>query len=94
MALAMMTGFVEAVDAIPCPPKDGERTSAFITGVEKTVNVLRELPGLPMAVVEPLASALKMAKENEETARIPSAIYREPGQHGPDGEGGPRCEAG
>ena len=39
------------------------------------MNVLRELPGLPMAVVEPLASALKMAQENEETERIPPAIY-------------------
>ncbi|WP_245769062.1 hypothetical protein [Stigmatella aurantiaca] len=76
MALAMMSGFVEAADAIPSPPKDGERTSAFLTGVEKTVNVLRELPGLPMAVVEPLASALRMAKENEEPDHIPPAIYK------------------
>jgi hypothetical protein len=75
MALVMMTGFVEAVEAIPSPPKDADRTSAFLTGVEKTVNVLREVPGLPMVVVEPLAFALKMAQENEETDRIPPAIY-------------------
>ncbi|WP_426754759.1 hypothetical protein [Myxococcus sp. Y35] len=39
------------------------------------MNVLSELPGLPMAVVEPLACALKMAQENAETERIPPAIY-------------------
>jgi DNA replication protein DnaC len=75
MALAMMTAFVESVEAIPTPPKDAERTSAFLTGVEKTVNVLREVPGLPMAVVEPLAFALKTAQENEEAESIPPAIY-------------------
>jgi hypothetical protein len=75
MALAMMTGFVEAVDAVPSPPTDAERTSAFLAGVEQTVKMLRELPGLPMAVMEPLASALKMAQERKETERIPSAIY-------------------
>ncbi|WPB74589.1 hypothetical protein KYC5002_36965 [Archangium violaceum] len=75
MALAMMTAFVESVEAIPTPPKDAERTKAFLTGVEKTVTVLREVPGLPMAVVEPLAFALKTAQENEETERIPPAIY-------------------
>lgn len=75
MALAMMTAFVESVEAIPTPPKDADRTSAFLSGVEKTVNVLREVPGLPMVVVEPLAFALKTAQENEETERIPPAIY-------------------
>ncbi|WP_375757423.1 hypothetical protein [Corallococcus exercitus] len=75
VALAMMTGLVDAVDAVPSPPKDVERTSAFLAGVERTVSVLREMPGLPMAVVEPLASALKLAQENEETERIPPAIY-------------------
>ncbi|HYO56239.1 hypothetical protein [Archangium sp.] len=75
MALAMMTAFVESVAAIPTPPKDEERTKAFLTGVEKTVTVLREVPGLPIAVVEPLAFALKTAQENEETERIPPAIY-------------------
>jgi len=75
MALAMMTAFVESVEAIPTPPKDVDRTKAFLTGVEKTVTVLREVPSLPMAVVEPLAFALKTAQENEETERIPPAIY-------------------
>lgn len=75
MALAMMTAFVESVEAIPTPPKDADRTKAFLTGVEKTVNVLREVPGLPMVVVEPLAFTLKMAQENEEIDRIPPAIY-------------------
>jgi len=75
MALAMMTAFVESVEAIPTPPKDAERTKAFLTGVEKTVTLLREVPGLPMAVVEPLAFALKTTQENEETERIPPAIY-------------------
>lgn len=75
MALAMMTAFVESVEAIPSPPKDADRTSAFLTGVEKTVTVLREVPGLPMVVVEPLSFALKTAQENEETDRIPAAIY-------------------
>ncbi|NRD57699.1 hypothetical protein [Corallococcus exiguus] len=75
MAVAMMTGFIEAVDAVPFPPTDAERTSAFLAGVEQTVKMLRELPGLPMAVVEPLASALKMAQERKEMERIPPAIY-------------------
>ncbi len=75
MALAMMTGFIDAVDAVPSPPTDAERTSAFLAGVEQTVKMLRELPGLPLAVVEPLASALKMAQERKETERIPPAIY-------------------
>jgi len=75
MALAMMTAFVESVEAIPTPPKDVDRTSAFLSGVEKTVTVLREVAGLPMAVVEPLAFALKTAQENEEKERIPPAIY-------------------
>jgi hypothetical protein len=71
----MMTGFIDAVDAVPSPPTDAERTSAFLAGVEQTVKMLRELPGLPLAVVEPLASALKMAQERKETERIPPAIY-------------------
>ena len=75
MAVAMMTGFIEAVDAVPSPPTDAERTSAFLAGVEQTVKLLRELPGLPMAVVEPLDSALKMAQERKEKERIPPGIY-------------------
>ncbi|WP_240360903.1 hypothetical protein [Pyxidicoccus caerfyrddinensis] len=78
-ALAMMTGFVEAVEAIPSPPKDAERTSIFLTAVERIVNVLRELPGLPMAVVEPLAAVLKLAQESEEKDRIPPTIYEDLG---------------
>jgi hypothetical protein len=75
MALAMVRGFVEAVEAIPSPPKDVERTSAFLAGVESTVNALSEVPGLPMMVVEPLSSALKMAQEHGDKERIPPALY-------------------
>jgi hypothetical protein len=74
-ALEMVGALAMTVEAIPSPPKDFDRTSAFLTGVELVVKELREVPGLPMAVVEPLAFALKTAQENEETERIPPAIY-------------------
>jgi hypothetical protein len=63
------------VEAIPSPPKDFDRTSAFLSGVDQVVRELREVPGLPMAVVEPLAFALDAAQENGETEQLDAASY-------------------
>jgi hypothetical protein len=74
-ALEMVGALAMTVEAIPSPPKDFDRTSAFLTGVELVVKELREVPGLPMAVVEPLALALNAAQENGETEQIDAAEY-------------------
>ncbi len=84
-ALAV-SAFVEFVDASP-PPKDAEQTDAFLTGVEKTVTVLREVPGLPMVVVEPLAFALNTCPgELKDGAHPPGRLPR-PGKRGPGVKG-------
>jgi hypothetical protein len=69
-ALKMVGALAMTVEAIPSPPKDFDRTSAFLSGVEQVVRELREVPGLPMAVVEPLAFALDAAQENGETEQL------------------------
>jgi hypothetical protein len=74
-ALEMVGALAMTVEAIPSPPKDFDRTSAFLSGVEQVVRELREVPGLPMAVVEPLAFALDAAQENGETEQLGAASY-------------------
>ena len=74
-ALEMVGALAMTVEAIPSPPKDFDRTSAFLSGVEQVVRELREVPGLPMAVVEPLAFALDAAQENGETEQLDAASY-------------------
>jgi len=75
-ALEMVGALAMTVEAIPSPPKDFDRTSAFLTGVEQVVRELREVPGLPMAVVEPLSFALDAAQENGETEQLDADSYQ------------------
>ncbi|AKJ01866.1 hypothetical protein ATI61_103581 [Archangium gephyra] len=75
-ALEMVGALAMTVEAIPSPPKDFDRTSAFLSGVEQVVRELREVPGLPMAVVEPLAFALDAAQENGEAEQLDAASYQ------------------
>jgi len=74
-AMEMVGALAMTVEAIPSPPKDFDRTSAFLSGVEQVVRELREVPGLPMAVVEPLAFALDAAQDNGETEQLNAASY-------------------
>jgi hypothetical protein len=75
-ALEMVGALAMTVEAIPTLPKDFDRTSAFLTGVEHVMRELREVPGLPMAVVEPLALALDAAQENGETEQLDADSYK------------------
>ncbi len=74
-ALEMVRALAMTVDSIPSPPKDFDRTSAFLAGVEQVVKELREVPGLPMAVVEPLAFALDAVQENGEAEQLDATSY-------------------
>jgi hypothetical protein len=75
-ALEMVGALAMTVEAIPSLPKDFDRTSAFLSGVELVVKELGEVPGLPLAVVEPLAFAFKAAQENGETEQLDAASYK------------------
>jgi hypothetical protein len=75
-ALQMVNALAETVEAVPLPPEDAERSGALINGVERMVAELREVPELPLAVVQPLADALDAAKKSQQGACISKSTYR------------------
>jgi hypothetical protein len=74
-ALQMVGALAETVEAVPLPPEDAERTGALLNGVERMVAELREVPELPLAVVQPLADALDAAKKSQKGTCISKSTY-------------------
>ncbi len=74
-ALQMVNALAETVEAVPLPPEDAERTGALLNGVERMVAELREVPDLPLAVVQPLADALDAAKKSQKGTCISKSTY-------------------
>lgn len=75
-ALQMVDALAEIVEAIPLPPEEAERTGAFLNGVERMVVELREVPELPLAVVQPFADALDATKKSQKGTCISKSTYK------------------
>ena len=74
-ALEALSGFVAVVDARPTVPKEPELTEALLRGLEGTLALLREVPGLPEAVLQPLSLALQDARDTRQEGRLEQAAY-------------------
>lgn len=74
-ALEALSGLVAAVDARRTAPKELELTEALLCGLEGTVGILREVPGLPEAVIQPLNLALNEARDTRQEGRLEQAAY-------------------
>lgn len=74
-ASQMVNALVGAMEAVPMPPDDAERTGALLDGVKRMVAELREVPELPSTLVQPLADALDAAKESFNGTRISKSTY-------------------
>jgi hypothetical protein len=74
-ALQMVNALVGAMEAVPMPPDDAERTGALLDGVKRMVAELREVPELPSALLQPLADVLDAAKESFNGTCISKSTY-------------------
>jgi hypothetical protein len=74
-ASQMVNALVGAMEAVPMPPDDAERTGALLDGVKRMVAELREVPELPSALVQPLADALDAAKKSFNGTRVSKSTY-------------------
>jgi len=74
-ASQMVNALVGAMEAVPMPPDDAERTGALLDGVKRMVAELREVPELPSALLQPLAYALDAAKESFNGTRVSKSTY-------------------
>lgn len=74
-ASQMVNALVGAMEAVPMPPDDAERTGALLDGVKRMVAELREVPELPSALLQPLADALDAAKESFNGTRVSKSTY-------------------
>jgi hypothetical protein len=74
-ALEALSGLVAALDARRTAPKELELTEALLYGLEGTVGILREVPGLPEAVIQPLNLALNEARDTRQEGRLEQAAY-------------------
>jgi hypothetical protein len=74
-ALQMVNALAGAMEAVPNPPDDAERTGALLDGVKRMVAELREVPELPSVLVQPLADALDAARESFNGTCISKSTY-------------------
>jgi len=74
-ALEALSGLVAALDARRTAPKELELTEALLCGLEGTMGILREVPGLPEAVIQPLNLALSEARNTRQVGRLEQAAY-------------------
>lgn len=74
-ALEALSGLVTAVDAHQTPPKAPELVEALLDGLEGTLALLREVPGLPEAVIHPLGLALQGARDTRKDERLEQTAY-------------------
>jgi hypothetical protein len=74
-ALEALSGLVAAVDVHRTAPKEQELTEALLRGLDGTVGLLREVPGLPEAVIQPVSLALQEARDTRQEGRLEQAAY-------------------
>ncbi|NTX08009.1 hypothetical protein [Myxococcus sp. CA040A] len=74
-ALEALSSLVAAVDARPTAPKEPEMTEALLRGLEGTLVLLREVPGLPEAVLQPLSLALQEARDTSKEGPLEQSAY-------------------
>lgn len=74
-ALEALSGLVAALDARRTVPKELELTEALLSGLKGTVGLLREVPGLPEAVIQPVSLALQEARDTRQEGRLEQAAY-------------------
>jgi len=74
-ALEALSGLVAAVDVHRTAPKELELTEALLRGLDGTLTLLREVPGLPEAVIQPLSLALDKARDTRQEGRLEQAAY-------------------
>jgi hypothetical protein len=74
-ALQMVNALVGAMEDVPNPPDDAERTGALLKGAERMVAELREVPEMPGTLIQPLADALDAAKESFNGTCINKGTY-------------------
>lgn len=74
-ALEALSGLVAAVDARRTAPKELELTEALLRGLDGTLTLLREVPGLPEAVIHPLSLAVQEARDTRQDGRLEQTAY-------------------
>ncbi|HLK99138.1 MAG TPA: hypothetical protein VK539_01070 [Myxococcaceae bacterium] len=74
-ALEALSGLVAVVDARPTVPKDPELTETLLRGLDGTLALLREVPGLPDAVLQPLSLALQEVRDTRQEGCLEQAAY-------------------
>ena len=74
-ALEALSGLVAAVDARRTAPKEPELTEALLRGLDGTLTLLREVPGLPEAVIHPLSLAVQEARDTRQDGRLEQTAY-------------------
>jgi hypothetical protein len=74
-ALEALSGLVAAVDLHRTAPKELELTEALLRGLDGTLALMREVPGLPEAVIQPLSLALQEARDTRQEGRLEQAAY-------------------
>jgi hypothetical protein len=63
-------------------PKEPELTEALLRGLEGTLALLREVPGLPEAVLQPLSLALQEARDTRQEELLEQIAYEHLGNMG------------
>ncbi|MDY7225781.1 hypothetical protein [Hyalangium rubrum] len=74
-ALEAISSLAETVDAIRVPWTEPEMTEAFLRGVEGTLAMLREVPELPEAIIQSLATALDQVRDTRKDGRLDRIAY-------------------
>jgi Sec-independent protein translocase protein TatA len=78
-ALQAVGAFVEISDVCPVP-QDMAQTEALLAAVEGTMKLVREVPELPEAVIQPLAHSLGYARDTSKGRPMLPDAYRALGE--------------
>ncbi len=74
-ALEAVSSLAATVDTHRVVSLEPELTEILLGGVEGTLALLREVTELPEAVIQPMASALKQARETRQEGRLKQTAY-------------------
>jgi hypothetical protein len=74
-ALEAVSRFIAAMDDRPTSPKEPELAEALLKGLESTLVVLREVPGLPEAVIQALRLSVDEARDTQQEGRLEQTAY-------------------
>jgi len=74
-ALEAVSSLAATVDTHRVVSLEAELTEILLGGVEGTLALLREVPELPEAIIQPMASALDQARETRQEGRLKQTAY-------------------